>query len=46
MPTITPHIATVLPQSGKRFHWLLAALLPGCLLQKVLMKRFGLNTGN
>ena len=27
MPTITPRIAAALPQSGKRFHWLLAALL-------------------
>jgi len=27
MTTVTPRIATVLPQSGKRFHWLLAALL-------------------
>nr|WP_314418227.1 SDR family oxidoreductase [uncultured Pseudomonas sp.] len=32
--------------NGSRALPLLAALLPGCLLQKVLMKRFGLNTGN
>ena len=32
--------------NGSRALPLLAALLPGCLLQKILMKRFGLNTGN
>ena len=30
--------------NGSRALPLLAALLPGCLLQKILMKRFGLNT--